>query len=514
MTLNPFFQQGSKSEQNLLQSLVNEQLKMYGVEVYYLPRRYMNTDKIIREVLLSEFKDAYPIEAYVENYEGFEGQGDLMTKFGVRITDQLNLIISKDRYQTYIEPLMAKLPSSESKLITRPKEGDLIWFPLSDTIFQIMFVEHEKYFYQLKENYVYELKCEIFEYDDEVIDTGIEVIDDNAEDDGYILTLNLAGIGSTATATTGISTGSVTQLFLQDQGYQYSRSPIVAITSAPDGGIDATAVAITTQSQDRQYYAIDELRIINPGAGYTQPPVVRFIDPTGSGAIATAGISTLSSIGFVTVTSGGDEYAIAPTVTFSSPPGTGTTATGIAKIVSNTVTQIQITNAGAGYTENPTITISSPASSGVGTGNYKLNEIVTGEDSGTQARVKSWNSTELELNVGMITGTFVTGEKIIGSGTTITEYIYGVDDTISGVVTLSNDPVIINSGVTVTVSQGSTLIIKPEVTQANYILVSTGSSVEGSSEMNEISPYDSNISFEEQGINIIDFTETNPFGTF
>ena len=87
MALNPFFQQGTRGEQNLVQSLINEQLKIYGVEVYYIPREYANTATILREVIQSEFKDAYPIEAYVQNYDGFGGSQDLMSKFGVRVTD-------------------------------------------------------------------------------------------------------------------------------------------------------------------------------------------------------------------------------------------------------------------------------------------------------------------------------------------------------------------------------------------------------------------------------------------
>ena len=466
MALNPFFQQGTTAEQNLIQSLINEQLKIYGVEVYYIPRKYINTNNIIREVLQSDFKDAYPLEAYVQNYDGFDGNQDLMSKFGVRVTDELTLVISKERYESYIQPVLEGLynaSESEYKLYTRPKEGDLIWFPLSDTIFQIKYVEHEKPFYQLKENYVYELRCEIFEYDNEVIDTGITDIDDNAADDGYILSLNLAGIGSTATAVTTLVTGAVNKLTLIDSGLGYtSTPPIVAITSAPSGGIDATAVAITTQLSGGDY-AVDELRIINPGAGYTETPVVRFISNTGSGAIATAGISTLGSIGIVTVSSGGSEYTSVPTVTIGGP-SVGTTATAIAKIVSNSVTQIQITNAGSGYTATPTVTISDPVA--ISTGGYTFNEIITGGTSSTTARVKSWDPDSKILKVGMISGDFTIGETISGAG-------------------------------------------------ATYALKSTGSQVSGAAqEFDTSASYDQNVSIESEAINIIDFTEKNPFGSF
>lgn len=481
MALNPFFLQGSRSEQNLVQSLINEQLKMYGVEVYYIPRDYINTNTIIREVIQSEFKSAFPIEAYVQNFDGFEGSSDLMTKFGVRVTDDLDLVISKERYESYIKPLMESQYSNDPekvKLYDRPKEGDLIWFPLSDTLFEIKFVEHEQPFYQLKKNYVYTLKCEIFEYSDEVIDTGIEDIDDVVKDDGYILQLNLAGIGETALAFTSINSGAVYDLTLLNSGSGYSsQPPIVSISSAPSGGQTATAVAIMTSFPDTNDWFVKELRLINPGYGYTEIPAVRFISNTGSGAIATAGISTLNSIGIVTITDSGSGYAVAPSVTFSSP-GTGITATGIAKLGydaitnSNVITQIQITNAGYGYTETPTITIDSPPTSF--TGSYSYNELVTGTASSTTARVKDWNAVRRELKVYSVDGTFKIGEQIVGE--------VGVSTT-------------------------------------QYTLISTGTTAHANEDINlqqfdSSSQYNENIDIEREGINIIDFTEKNPFGTF
>ena len=478
MALNPFFQQGTTAEQNLVQSLINEQLKIYGVEVYYIPRIFINTNSVIREVIQSEFTNAYPLEAYIQNFEGFQGSGDLMSKFGVRVTDELNLIISQERYETYIKPILdggvpsdsggalmpnaIGTPSVDYELVSRPKEGDLIWFPLSDTIFEVKYVEHEQPFYQLKKNYVYELRCEIFEYDNEVIDTGVSDIDDNVADDGYILTMNLAGIGSTATATTGISTGSVTQLFLTNAGFGYTTTPLVTITEPSAGGTRATAVAIMTSTTFGTKY-VDDLRIINPGSGYSEPPIIRFISSDGVGAAATAGISTLGSITSVTVTSGGSEYLTTPTVTFSAPES-GVTATGIAKVSSNSVIQVQVTNSGYGYTQSPTVTISDP--SGISTGTYEFNEIVTGSESLSSARVKEWDAPNKVLKVGMITGDFKIGENIVGAA-------------------------------------------------ATFNLKSTGSSVSGqASEFDTSSPYDANVSIEQEGINIIDFTEKTPFGIF
>ena len=144
---------------------------MYGVEVYYIPRKYITTNTVIREVIESKFDSAYPIEAYVDNYEGYGGQGTLLSKFGIEDKDDLTLIISKERYEDYITPLIKNVPNIE--LAERPKEGDIIFFPLGDRLFEIKFVEHEQPFYQLKKTYVYELRCELFRYEDEVLDTGV-----------------------------------------------------------------------------------------------------------------------------------------------------------------------------------------------------------------------------------------------------------------------------------------------------------------------------------------------------
>ena len=206
MALNPYFQQGAVSEQNLVQDLINEQLKIYGIEVYYLPRQYVTKNTVIKEVIESKFTDAYPIEAYVDTYEGYEGVGTLLSKFGIQELDDLNLIISQERYSSYITPLIENIPKRWIELATRPKEGDLIYFPLGDRLFEIKYVEHEKPFYQLQKNYVYELRCELFRYEDEVIDVGVDDIDETAVDKGYIQSLTLVTDPVQATAVTGIVT--------------------------------------------------------------------------------------------------------------------------------------------------------------------------------------------------------------------------------------------------------------------------------------------------------------------
>jgi hypothetical protein len=181
--LNSFFLQGSNSEQDLVQDLINEQLKIYGVDVYYLPRQIFSEGKVIRDVIYSKFKNAFPIEAYVMNYEGFDANSVLMSKFGVKVTDEMSLIISKERFELYISELMKNIENVKSSL--RPNEGDLIYVPLSDSLMEIKYVENRKPFYQLQKNYVYELRCEVYEIEDDEIDTGLNDIDLKLKDLGY-----------------------------------------------------------------------------------------------------------------------------------------------------------------------------------------------------------------------------------------------------------------------------------------------------------------------------------------
>ena len=106
MVLNPFFQQGARSEQGLIQDLINEQLKMYGVEVHYMPRKYISEKTIIKEVVRSRFDDAYPLEAYVNTYDGYGENPVMLSKFGIQATNEVTLTISRERFEDYISPLI------------------------------------------------------------------------------------------------------------------------------------------------------------------------------------------------------------------------------------------------------------------------------------------------------------------------------------------------------------------------------------------------------------------------
>ena len=431
MALNPFFLQGSSGEQNLVQDLINEQIRMYGVEVYYLPRKYVTEKTVIREVIESLFDDAYPIEAYVSSYEGYGDNPTLLSKFGIQALNELTLVISKERFLNYITPLIQA--KSNIKLANRPKEGDLVYFPLGKRIFEIKYVEHEKPFYQLMKNYTYELRCELFRYEDEVIDTGYPDVDDaldgtNEEGTGTEIgsvsvtqTLTLLGVGVTATAVTGLVNGGIRLITVTNRGGGYTSTPTVGISSAPVSGRTGIAsavmiggIVVCNDNVNPVAKSVQSVELINPGYGYTQTPGVRFIGGGGSGAAATAVLGD-GIIGIVTVTNGGSGYSTAPNVIFSKVGGIGIiSATGYAVVsAAGSVTSIRITNAGLGYTIAPTIRITNPNLSGSGT--YEFNEIVTGSKSGTTARVRSWNAVTNKLEVGTVSGEFIVGENIVGA---------------------------------------------------------------------------------------------------
>jgi len=432
MALNPFFLQGAPSEQNLIQDLINEQLRMYGVEVHYMPRRYVTEKTVIREVIESEFKDAYPLEAYVENFEGYGDQTTILSKFGIQSTQEISLTISKERFESYITPLIKG--QDDIKLSTRPKEGDLVYFPLGDRLFEIKFVEHEKPFYQLQKGYVYTLKCELFRYGNELIDTDIDEIDDTItsnliDEDGdgivegsvFSRTLNLIGSGTTATATVAeICDGGIRFINVTNRGGGYTYNPRVAISSAPSGGTSGIATASRISgivacelNVNPVAQSVQRVYLVNPGCGYTEAPGVRFVGD-GVGAAATAAIGNGVASGVITITDGGSGYisTLPPTITFSGVSSVSAAATAVVS-AAGTITAIHYTNSGLGYTAVPTITVGAPNLVGVGT--YQKNETVTGSSSGTTAIVVSWTASTSKLEVFRATGDFTVGENIVGS---------------------------------------------------------------------------------------------------
>ena len=468
--LNPYFLQGSSSEQRLVQDLINEQLRMYGQDIVYIPRNIINKNTILKEITSSKFDDSFRIEAYLVNYEGFGGQGDILSKFGVKTTDEVTFIISKERYEDFISPFISLNPQIELK--SRPEEGDLIYLPLDNTIFEIKYVEGKKPFYQLNNLYVYELRCEVMDYEaDDVINTSINEVDESVKDFGYITKLIMVGLGATsASATVELASNltpaggsSVSRIDLINDGTGYLSVPIVAISTASSGGVNATAVAIMTSRSSQTGSSIDKILIINPGIGYTVVPTVSIISSSGSGGIATAIISS-GSLGPINLIDGGVGYSTVPIVAISTAPIGGTNATALALINSSgIVTSIRYTNAGAGYTQSPVVTISSPV--GVSTSNYIFNEIVRGVSTGTTAYVNDWDYDTRILQVKTLSGSFIRGESVVGMGTT---------------------------------SGGS---------NANYKILSINT-------QDEYDDYADNIPIENEADEILDFSERNPFGDY
>ena len=475
MPLNSYFLHGSTNEQFLVQDLINEQIKMYGVEVYYLPRKLLKTDDIIKEIQSSKFDDTFLIEAYVNNYEGYAPDHDVMTKFGLKLNNEISLTISKEKFEDFITPFLEGISAGIREgritgftfgdLVSRPKEGDLIYFPLGERLFEIKRVEGEKPFYQLGTLYTFELSCELYEYENELIDTSIDAVDDTVEDEGYLSTVNLVGIGKSAAAIAGIGgTGMIGKIYLNNDGYNYSSTPTVTV-STPDVGLNTcTAVAITTSIANLQ--SIKEILIINPGSGYTgsAPPTVTITGGGGAGAAATALVvdNGLSGLAYNPTGTG---YWSVPTVTIDGP-SVGTTAIVRPTIADGSINGTHIINAGAGYTTPPTIGISSDGVTGIGT--FVYNELVTGQSSGTQARVRDYkiltNISTLDppklIRVALNTGLFWTGETIVGS-----------------------------------------------ISSARYIVKSYDTD-------SYDNPYDSNEIIEETADSIVDFSESNPFGDF
>ena len=170
MPTNVYFDTGTKSEQRLYEDLIIEQLKIYGQDVFYLPRKIANKDTIFGEDPASSFDDSYIIEMYVDNVDGYMGEQEIIKKFGLELRDDIVFTLSKARWETLVK-------NNSDLTAERPQEGDLVYFPTTNAFFEIQFVEHEQPFYQQSALPVYKLSCTKFEYSSERIDTGISSID-------------------------------------------------------------------------------------------------------------------------------------------------------------------------------------------------------------------------------------------------------------------------------------------------------------------------------------------------
>ena len=189
MPRNVYFSQAVKSEQNLYEDLIIESLRIYGQDVYYIPRTLVNRDDILNEDPASKFDDAYLLEMYIENTEGFEGSGDLYSKFGLEIRDECTFIVSRRRWETRVGIF------SDNVVDPRPQEGDLIFLPMTNSFFEISYVEDDSPFYQLSNLPVYRMQCNLFEYNDEDFDTGIAEVDDKSSQSAYQVAMDVTITG-------------------------------------------------------------------------------------------------------------------------------------------------------------------------------------------------------------------------------------------------------------------------------------------------------------------------------
>ena len=272
---------GSDQERMFMENLAVESIELYGQDLYYLPRTYVGRDNVLDEIDTSTFSNAYPIRGYVNTQEGWEGQGELLTKFGVRIEDKTTFIVSRKKFTEKVDNNVTL------NVEGRPNEGDLVWFPVTKHLFEIKFVEAERPFYQLGKGYVWEMQCEIFEYSNEDLDTGIADID----------AIEYAFSNSTAFVMGSGGTGAFTvgEIVIGELN--------IAVGSSALSGDGVGSVTIT-----------------DGGEYYTSAPAVTFTGGGGSGAAGTAVISAGGLVTGVTINTAGTGYTSAPTVTFGNSP--------------------------------------------------------------------------------------------------------------------------------------------------------------------------------------------------
>ena len=280
MALSPYFRHNVRSEQNLYEDLIVESLKFYGTDVYYLPREVVARDMVFNDQILSEFKFAFKVEVYVENVEGYDGDGDLFSKFGVEIRDAATLIMARRRFNTEIRQVQETV---EEKYY-RPREGDLIHIPLSNSTFEIVKVEDENPFYQLGQLPVFKLRVELFEYSGERFDVGSGVGVDQIEEYAaysWALTMDSASVPAyqrservTQTFSDYVVTGEVVHYSDSDQILRLANVGNTSgeykafTTTAPVVGDTSGATATPTLVQELQ-----QIWSGSPGGDYS---------PTGS----------------------------------------------------------------------------------------------------------------------------------------------------------------------------------------------------------------------------------------
>ena len=405
---------GVATEQNLVQDLVDEQIKLFGSDVYYIPRVHLK-DKSLGEVIQSEFSQSYMIEMFLVNVEGFGAGAEFVSKFGLRITDEITFVVSRRRWEQSANPALNLAVDG------RPNEGDLIYFPMTEDLYEVKYVERENPFFQLGKQYFYTLTAEIYEQGADKFDTGIDEVDDIEREFSNITTLNVTltsrqtSTGTLAVDSSGVITGATVVL----AGTGYNTAPTVTINNAGAG----TGGIITSSILDG---GVVTLNIVNGGSGYNPtnlptiaidapPEAVQFINDEhvviGGFTQQGAGRSWTSSDKIITVTALGAFDPVFATTTqkkyfywkFEDKrinyvyQFNGTTATNVAGyFYYDSVNVKYIINA---YEDTST--------SGGQATLYDLN-------SATIAEVADWNGVTNILEVMNRTGNFLEGDMIRG----------------------------------------------------------------------------------------------------
>ena len=285
MPLSPFFLNGSPSEQRLVQDLVNEHLQLFGQDILYLPRKIVNQNTVIREITASKFDDSFRLEAYLVNTDGFGSPSDILTKFGVRDQDELTLVVSKERYDDFITPFINLFPEGERVNAKSPHEGDLIYLPLDNALFEIKYIERKVPFYQVNDLFMYEFRCEIFEPEDEVIDLpdgltdkeGVDVDESLGSTSGQTITIqlekdtsqNAMAYVSLASTVTGVKSVQRVPMF---DGGNYRGTPTVTIHKPTQGNQASGTVTVAEGG-------IDAVTLTSGGSNYLSVPSISFTPP-------------------------------------------------------------------------------------------------------------------------------------------------------------------------------------------------------------------------------------------
>ena len=403
---------GNRTEQNLVQDLVDEQIKLFGTDVFYIPRVQLK-DKTLGEVIQSEFNQSYMIEMMLVNVEGFGAGSEFVSKFGLRITDEITFVVSRRRWEQSANPAMNLAVDG------RPNEGDLVYYPLTEDIYEIKYVEREQPFFQLGKQYFYILTAELYEQGADKFDTGIDEIDDIEREFSNITTLTLSiPVREAATGTVTVdSNNKLATTTLVSQGSGYSTAPQVTLTGQGNGGI------IETTIEDGK---VVSLSITDVGATYNpdSPPTLTIDPPSGP-------------VHFIK-----DEHVVIGGFTQQSGSRTWTSSNSIIEVTAlggfdptyaTTVQKkyfywkFEDTRISYVYTYNGTSATSVPGFFYYDTANLKYiinayTETTTSGsratlydlDSATIAEVADWNGSTYTLEVMNRTGNFIDGDTIRG----------------------------------------------------------------------------------------------------